>query len=136
MIPLLKKTKTSLEQNFQKVQKAPENFDLYEAIHDFVECIELDSSFADTLTYRTKMSREMNIPTKYGYLKQVYQGLEDASAKTTKDLGHARYANIRDLKRIQNNEFSESNFFWKKRAVFRKLTNEIYLRLQADFDLH
>ncbi len=126
---LLKKKKLDLDAKFKKVREAPESFGLYKAIHDFIEHIELNPSFAADLTYKTKTSRELNIPTKYGYLLQIYQGLEDVSTKTTKDLGHARYMNVRDLTRIQNKEFSENNFFWRKRALFRKLAGEVYERL-------
>ncbi len=129
---LLKKTKLDLDKKFQKVLQAPEGFGLFEAIHGFIKYIELNPAFSDGLTYRTKISRELNIPTKYGYLRQIYQGLEDAGVKTNKDLGHARYMNVRDLGRIRNQEFSESNFFWRKRALFRKLAGEVYERLNAD----
>ena len=129
----LKKTKLGLDKKFQKVLQAPEGFGLFEAIHDFIEHIELNPAFSEGLSYRaSKINRELNIPTKYGYLLQIYQGLEDSNAKTNKDLGHARYMNVRDLGRIKNQEFSESNFFWKKRAIFRKLTGEVYERLKTD----
>lgn len=129
---LLTKTKLDLDKKFQKVLQAPEDFGLFEAIHDFIEHIELNPAFSSGLSERTKINRELNISTKYGYLRQVYQGLEDAEIKTTKDLGHARYMNIRDLNRIKNQEFSDTNFFWKKRAVFRKLAGEVYERLKTD----
>ena len=128
---LPKKIKLDLDKKFQKVLRAPEGFGLFEAIHDFIEHIELNPVFSDDLSYRKKINRELNIPTKYGYLRQIYQGLEDADIKTDKDLGHARYMNVRDLNRIQNQEFSDSNFFWRKRELFRKLAGEIYERLKA-----
>ena len=127
---LLKKTRLDLDKKFQKVLRAPEGFGFFEAVHDFIEYIELNPVFASGLSYRTKINRELNIPTKYGYLRQIYQGLEDADAKTNKDLGHARYMNVRDLSRIQKREFSESNFFWRKRGLFRKLAGEVYERLK------
>jgi len=123
---LIKKTKLDLDKKFQKVLHAPEGFGLFEAIHDFIEYIELHPAFSNGLSYRTEINRELNIPAKYGYLRQIYQGLEDADAKTNEDLGHARNTNVRDLNRIQNREFSENNFFWKKRALFRKLAGEVY----------
>ena|SRR3989344_3834155 len=129
---LLKKTRLALDKKFQKVADAPEGFGLFEAIHDFIEHIELNPAFSDGLSYRTKANRELNIPTKYGYLRQIYQGLEDADAKTNRDLGHARYMNVRDLGRIQNQEFSESNFFWRKRQLFKKLAGEVYERLTVE----
>jgi hypothetical protein len=126
------KTKADLEKKFQKVLQTPASFAFFEAIHDFIEYVEETPSFSKNLTYRDKISRELNIPAKYGYLRQIYQGLEDAAAKTNKDLGHARYMVVRDLSRIEENEVSESNFFWKKREVFRKLVSEVYERLSAD----
>ena len=126
------KTKADLDKKFQKVRETPASFAFFKAIHDFIEYIESTPSFAKNLTYRDKISRELNIPAKYGYLHQIYQGLEDAGAKTNKDLGHARYMVVRDLSRIEENEVSESNFFWKKREVFRKLAGEVYERLSAD----
>ena len=129
---LLKNNKAGLEKKFQKVQQAPEGFGLFEAVHDFIEYIESHPTFADSLSYKTKINRELNIPTKYGYLMQVYQGLEDFNAKANEDLGHARYMNVRDLNRIKSQELSESNFFWRKRAVFRKLAGEVYERLSTE----
>ena len=126
------KTKADLNKKFQKVSQTPAGFAFFEAIHDFIEYIEVTESFSKNLTYRDKVSRELNIPAKYGYLRQIYQGLEDVSSKTNKDLGHARYMVVRDLSRIKENEVSESNFFWKKREVFRKLVGEVYERLAAD----
>ena len=129
-----KKTNPNLDEVFQKVARAPEGFGLFEAIHDFIESIESNPSATSDLSYRTKINRELNIPAKYDYLRQVYQGLEDARAQTTQDLGHARYMNVLDLNRIRNQEYSESNFFWRKRALFRKMTGEIYERLKTDPD--
>jgi len=128
---LVKKAKLDLEKKFQKVVQAPEGFDLFKAIHDFIEHIETNPAFVSNLSASSKINRELNIKTKYGYLRQVYQGLEDAAVKTDKDLGHARYMNVRDLGRIQNHELSETNFFWRKRAVFKKLAGEVYERLTA-----
>jgi hypothetical protein len=129
---LPKKTKSDLDKKFKKIQQTPAGFDFFEAIHDFIGHIEANKVFADGLSYRTKINRELNIPTKYGYLRQIYQALEDAGRKTNRDIGHARYMNVRDLGRIQNQEFSESNFFWRKRELFRKLVGEVYERLTAE----
>jgi len=74
----------------------------------------------------------MNLPAKYAYLKQIYQGLEDVNTKTDKDLGHARYMTVRDLTRIKREEVSDSNFFWRKRELFRKVTGEVYEVLSMD----
>jgi len=38
-----------------------------------------------------------------------------------------------ELNRIKNKDVSESNSFWKKRELFRKLTGEIYERLSPDY---
>ena len=71
----------------------------------------------------------LNIPNKYNSLKQIYQGLEDAQVASNVDLGHARFMILRELNRIRNKEFVDSNSFWKKREVFRRLTGEVYDRL-------
>lgn len=128
----MKEAKSGLDKKFQKVLKTPASFAFFVAIHDFIEHIELNSPLSDSLSSRIKLNRELKIPSKYGYLKQIYQGLEDADIKSNTDLGHARYMIIQDLKRIQNENFSESNSFWKKRELFRKLTGEIYERLNLN----
>ena len=127
------KVKSDLDKKFQKVLKTPASFDLFVAIHDFIKIIELNSSLSNNLSHRIKINQELNIPKKYEYLKQIYQGLEDANSKSNVDLGHTRYAVILELNRIRNKDVSESNSFWKKRELFRKLTGEIYKRLNPDF---
>jgi len=129
---LLGKVKSGLDKRFQKVLKTPAGFDFFVAIHDFIEHIELNSSLSSSLSSRIKSNRELNIPSKYSYLKQIYQGLEDADIKSNVDLGHARYAVLLELNRIRNKDVSESNSFWKKRELFRKLTGEIYNRLNPE----
>lgn len=124
--------KSDLDKKFQKVLHTPASFDFFVAIHDFIEHIELNSSLSDSLSSRIKPNRELKIPNKYSYLKQIYQGLEDADIKSDADLGHARYAAILQLNRIRNKDVSESISFWKKRELFRKLTGEIYKRLNPD----
>lgn len=126
---LLAKVKSDLDTKFQKVLKTPAGFGFFVAIHDFIEHIESHSSLSNSLSSRTKPNRELKIPNKYSYLKQIYQGLEDADIKSNIDLGHARYMVLQELNRIRNKDFSESNSFWKKRELFRKLTGEIYERL-------
>lgn len=123
------KTRGDLDKKFQKVLTTPAGFDFFVAIHDFVEYIESNSSLAEGLSNRTKSNRDLKIPEKYGCLKQIYQGLEDIRIKTNNDLGHSRYMILEDLKKICNNNLSESNSFWKKRESFRKMTGEIYERL-------
>ena len=129
---LLKKVKSDLDKKFQKVLKTPASFDFFKAIHDFIEYIESNSSLSNSLSSRIKSNRELNIPNKYGYLKQIYQGLEDADIKSNVDLGHTRYMAIQELKKIKNKDVSESNSFWKKRELFRRLTGEIYEILSPD----
>jgi len=132
IMKLLGKVKSGLDKKFQKVLKTPAGFDFFVAIHDFIEYIELNSSLSDSLSSRIKSNRELNIPSKYSYLKQIYQGLEDINIKSNVDLGHARYAVLLELNRIRNKDVSESNSFWKKRELFRKLTDEIYNRLNPE----
>lgn len=124
-----RKAKSDLDKKFQKVAKTPAGFAFFVAIHDFIEHIESNPALSKNLSDRLKPNREMNIPTKYGHLKKIYQGLEDADIKSDADLGHARYMVIRELERIRRNDLSESNSFWKKRELFRKLAAEIYERL-------
>ncbi len=126
---VLEKVKTDLDKKFQKVLKTPASFAFFVAIHDFIEHIESNSSLSCSLSHRIKPNRELRIPNKYSYLKQIYQGLEDANIESNVDLGHVRYMVLQELKRIRNKNFSENNSFWKKRELFRKLTGEIYARL-------
>jgi hypothetical protein len=127
MSPLQK----TLDKRFQKVLQTPASFDLFVAIHDFIQHIELNQSLSNILSVRVKANQELDIPTKYNYLKQIYQGVEDINLKSTSDLGHARYAVMRDLNRIQGNDVSDSNLFWRKREVSRKLATVIYERLSS-----
>lgn len=123
---LVKNVKSDLDKKFQKVLKTPASFDFFTAIHDFIEYIESNPSLSSSLSSRIKSNRELNIPNKYGYLKQIYQGLEDVDIKSNTDLGHTRYMVIQELNRIRNKDVSDSNSFWKKRELFRKLAGEIY----------
>jgi len=115
-----------LDEKFQKVLKTPAGYDFYVAIHDFVKHIESNATLARHLSLKSKSNQELRIPAKYNILKQIYQGLEDASITTNADLGHARYMVLVELNQIRNNDLSESNSFWKKRELFRKSANEIY----------
>ena len=133
VMKLLGKVKNDLDKKFQKVIKTPASFDFFVAIHDFIEHVELNSSLSSILLSSTKPNREQNIPNKYNHLKQVYQGLEDVNGKPGVDLGHARCMVLVELNRIKNKNVSESNSFWKKRELFRKLTGEIYGRLSPDY---
>lgn len=126
------KLKSDLDKKFKKVLDTPASFDFFIAIHDFIEHIELNATLSKSLLRSTKSGQELNIPTKYGYLKQIYQGLEDADTRSNVDLGHARYSVIREMNRIRNNDVSDSNSFWKKRELSRKLVGEVYKRLVPD----
>ncbi len=123
------KVKVGLEKKFQKVLKTPDSFAFFEAIHDFIEHIEVNGALAASLSSNTKSNLALNIPNKYNHLKQIYQALEDADTKSDADLGHTRYAVLNEIKKIQNKDVSESNTFWKKRDLFRKLVGEIYNKL-------
>lgn len=125
----MKNAKRTLDKKFQKVLQTPENFSFYVAIHDFVDCIEKSSTLSSRLKHRTAINKDLKLPGKYGHLKQIYQGIKDSIDETTQDLGHDRYMTICDLRRIKNNEFSESNTFWKKRETFRRLATEVHERL-------
>ena len=123
------KVKGGLEKKFQKVQKTPASFDFFVAVHDFVEYIEANKALVDNLSSRLKPNRDLNIPNKYTYIKQIYQALEDVNNTTNDDLGHTRYAVILDIKKIKNLDMTDSNPFWKRREVSRKIIHEIYERL-------
>lgn len=123
------KAQSGLAKKFKKVAETPAGFDFFSAIHDFIGYIESNPALLNRLSSRVKANRDSKIPDKYGYLKQIYQGLEDAGAKSGVDLGHNRYAVIMELNKIRNKDISESNSFWKKRELFRKLATEIYEKL-------
>ena len=125
------KRKLDLNKKFQMVLEAPASFDFFLAIHGFIKHIELDPLLSRGLSDRVKANRELDIMNKYGYLKKIYQGLEDINIKSNIDLGHARYMVIRELSQIKNKEFSESNSFWRKRELLKKLTNIVYERLNV-----
>ncbi|MEK7181396.1 MAG: hypothetical protein AAB738_03655 [Patescibacteria group bacterium] len=124
--------KSDLGKKFHRVIETPASFDFFAAIHDFIKHIELNPSLSSGLSSRIKSNRELKIPDKYSYLKQIYQGLEDADIVSSVDLGHERYMALQELNRIRNEDVSESNSFWKKRELFRKLVGEIYERLSPD----
>jgi hypothetical protein len=123
------KVQLKLNQTFQKVQEAPTGFGLFVAVHDFVEHIESYPAFSKTVATYAKANAELNIPKKYAYLKQVYQGVEDIDGKPGGDIGHTRYSVIRELTSIRNKDVSESNSFWKKREALRKMVGEIHRTL-------
>lgn len=133
VMKMLGKVKSELDKKFQTVIKTPASFDFFVAIHDFIEHIELNSSLSISLSSRTKPNREQDILNKYNHLKQIYQGFEDVNSKPGVDLGHTRYMVRAELDRIKNKEVLENNSFWKKRELFRKLTEEIYERLRPDY---
>ena len=119
---LREKVKNDLDRKFQKVLATPASFDFFIAIHDFIEYIETNASLSKNLLNPAKASPELRIPIKYGHLKQIYQGLEDADTDSKVDLGHTRCMVLVELNQIRNNNFSESNSFWKKNRGFFKNT--------------
>jgi len=125
-----KQIQSMLDKKLKKVRETPENFSLFVSLHDFVGYIESTPSFA-TFFDNAKRGRAKELPVKYSVLKQVYQGIEDIDIKTTDDLGHDRFVAIRELGLIRANNLSENNSFWKKRELFRKLTNEIHQTLRS-----
>lgn len=129
MMKSIEKVKTGLDRKFQKVTETPASFDFFVAIHDFVKYIELNALLSGGLSHRIKINRELGMSDKYGHLRQIYQGLEDIQIKSNADLGHTRYTVIRELNQIKNNDYSESNTFWKKRELSRKLIGVVYERL-------
>ena len=128
---LTQKTKSDLNKKFQKVLQTPASFGFFAAVHDFIGYIESNSALSAGLSRRVKANQELNIGTKYAHLKQIYQGVQDIKVPSKKDLGHERYSTIRDLSRIEKNDVSESNFFWRKRELWRKLVVEVHGRLDA-----
>jgi len=118
-----------LRRTFSKVKETAAGFDFFVSIHDFVKFIESDASFVAFLGEKAERASEM--PHKYFYLKQVYQGIEDIDRKSTVDLGHDRYVAIRELAMIRRNDVSDNNALWKRRELFRKLIHEIYKTLDA-----
>lgn len=125
------KVKNELDKKFQTVISTPASFDFFVAIHDFIKHIEGNSVLTNSLSPKLKPNRQQNISVKYNNLKQIYQGLEDAQSKAGVDLGHARCMVLVELNRIKANVVSDGNSFWKKRDLYRKLTEEIYGRLSS-----
>lgn len=120
-----------LNKKFQKIVATPASFEFFVAIHDFVGHIELNPFLIKILLNKTKANKELDIENKYGYLRKIYQGMEDMNTKSNADLGHERYMIMQELNKIQNKETLESNSFWRKRELFRKSAGIIYERLSA-----
>lgn len=121
----LQKAKLNLDKKFQKITDAPAGFAFFVAIHDFVECVELDPVISRKFP-RLKVSGEKDLSAKYTHLKQIHQGVKDLNAPSDADLGHDRNVVVRDLGRIRKKETSDSNSFWKKREVWRKFAGEVH----------
>jgi hypothetical protein len=132
MAKLSGKVKSGLDKTFQKVLKTPASLDFFMAVHGFIKHIELNPALASSLLSNTKVNLELNIPAKYTNLKRIYQVIEDSTNRSNVDLGHSRYAALVEFNRIRNNDVSDSNSFWKKRELFRKLVGEIYQKLSPD----
>ena len=112
--------------------KTPASFGFYVAIHDFVEHIEQNPVLSGCLLTKTKLNLETNITNKYGYLKQIYQGVEDAQSTSGADIGHTRCMALLEINKIRNKELSETNSFWKKRELYRNVAGEVYKVLSPD----
>lgn len=130
-LPANVSSKQALEKKFQRVATTPAGFDFFVAIHDFVGHIEANTFLVSGLSSKIKANRDLDISSKYEHLKKIYQGLEDIALQSKKDLGHTRYMVIQELGKIKNAEATESNSFWRKRELFRKLTGTVYDRLNA-----
>ena len=127
----LEQRKSDLKRKFEGVTKTAPSWALFVAIHDFIEHIESDATLVKALSDRIKANKELDVATKFSYLKQIHQGLEDLEIKTNADLGHARYSVVRELSHIKGNDVSESNSFWKRREFSKRLASVIYERLDA-----
>jgi hypothetical protein len=125
------KHKLALDKKFQRVAATPASFEFFVAIHDFVGHIETTEFLVKGLSSKIKANRELDISSKFAHLKRIHQGLEDIAKKSKNDLGHTRYMVIQELGKIKDADVSESNSFWRKRELFRKLTGTIYERLSA-----
>lgn len=125
------KHKIALNKKFQKIIATPASFEFFLAIHDFVGHIESNSFFSKIISSKIKANKELDIENKYGYLRKIYQGVEDMNTKSNADLGHERYMTMQELNKIRNKETLESNSFWRKRELFRKSAGIIYERLSA-----
>lgn len=121
----LEKTKLALDKKIQKVVDTPASFAFFVAIHDFIECVETDPVLVKAFT-KLKIDPEKNLSTKYGHLKQIHRGIKDLGIPLGDDLGHDRNVVVRDLGRIRGKEMSDSNSFWKKRELWRKLATEVH----------
>lgn len=126
----VKKIKLVLDRKLKEVSETPAGFPFFVSLHDFVQYIESTPSFTVFFGSVKKGSRASQISPKYSVLKQVYQGIEDIDVRTTDDLGHNRYMAIRELSSIRKKDVSDSNTFWKRRELLRKLAGEIHKTLQ------
>lgn len=126
----LRDVKSELDKRFRKVVDAPANFAFFVAIHDFIEYVEFDTALSRGLS-RLKINREAEFSNKYIFLKQIYRGVEDIMTPTDADLGHERNTVLRDLTRIRNKETHDSNSFWKKRELWKKLSKEVHEKLSS-----
>lgn len=106
---------TEIGKRLDRVAKTPAGFELFVAIHDFVERFEAHASFS-----------RLTLPSKYRYLKEVHQGIKDTGAKPEGDLGHERYMIVQDLIRIKQKDVSDSNPLWKKREALRAVSADVY----------
>lgn len=128
------KVKKDLDKKFQKVFDTPEGFNFFVMIHDFIEYIESTLESSGVISSNAIFNQRMQISKKYFQLKRIYWALEDINTVQPDDvdLGHERYMAILDLNKIKNKEVSDNNYFWKKRELYRKITDEVYKSLSLD----
>lgn len=125
------KIRSILDQKIKVVRETPAGFTFFVSLHDFVEYIESTPTFAVFFSGTKKGSRAKELSAKYAVLRQIYQGVEDIDVRTDSDLGHDRYAAIRDLGLIRSKNVSENNSFWRQREILRKLAGDIHKTLHG-----
>ena len=130
MIPA-KTIKSTLDQKIKEVRETPASFPFFVSLHDFVQYIESIPSFGVFFSGTKKGSRAKELSAKYAMMRQIYQGIEDIDVDTKDDLGHDRYAAIRDLSLIRSKNVSENNLFWRQREPLRKLAGDIHATLHT-----
>lgn len=126
----LRKAKLKLDNKFQKIADTPASFAFFVAIHDFIECVEMDPALSQGFA-RLKINREKDLSTRYARLRQIHQGVKDLGTPSSEDLGHDRNVVVRDLVRIRKQETSDGNSFWKKRELWRRLAAEVHGNISA-----
>ncbi len=125
------KIRSVLDRKLRDVRETPASFTFFVSLHDFVQYVESTPSFDIFFDGEKKGNRASEISPKYSVLKRVYQGIEDIDVRTSNDLGHDRYATIRELSLIRNKDVSDNNSLWKRRELLRKTVGEIHKTLHS-----